>query len=339
MTSELRRQAQPLLDHPLVEPTPVEVLRARASRARSRRRLGWLASTVAILLLVGVAIVVRQSAHRDGAVTAGPSATPLHAEDGEVVASGTAAGRNWTLQARLNADRSLRLVFRHGTTKGTGGSNVPPNGLVWFAVHGGPEPYTFVYGAVPAATSSVRITTLQTGTPITGTQAEGDPSRFGARFFVIPVPVTVSSSVEIEALDVGTRSLGHAVLALDHPQPNNLPSQQVHTLLRDVADRASATLGGRVHHVEAVYSPHHNDAVQRVTGDITFGPDQPVWIIQIDGENFQCRACSHPSGANIPPGNNSVEIVDATTFQVLDLSFGSGHKDLAKFGRVISLDR
>jgi hypothetical protein len=263
----------------------------------------------------------------------------MHAEDGEVVGSGTAAGRTWTLQARLNTDRSLALVLRYGTTKGFARTTVPPNGPVWFGVRGNTEPYTFVYGAVPAATSSVRITTLQAGTPLTGTQAEGDPSRFGARFFVIPVPVTVSSPVEIEALDVGERSLGRAVLTLDHPQPNNLPSQQVRALVRDAADRAITALGGRLRNVEAVYSQHHNDAVKRLMGDLTFGPDQPVWIIQIDGENFQCGGCSHPIGATIPPGNNEVEVVDATTFHVLDFSFGTGHKDLAQFGRVINLDR
>jgi len=337
--SELRRQAQPVLDRPLIEPTPVAVLRARAVRARRRRRVGWLASTVAIVVVLGVAIVARQSAHGGGTITAGPSAASVHAEDGEVVASGTAAGRPWTLQARLNADHSVTLVLRYGTTKGTGGARVPQNGPVSFGVRGDTEPNTFVYGVVPTTTSSVRITTLPASAPVAAVPAEGDPSRFGVRFFVVPVPVTVTSSIQIEALDVREHSLGRGVLTLVSPPTSGPPSsQQVRALLRDAAQHASAGLGGRVRHVEAVYSQHHNDAVYRLMGDGTIGPDRPVWIIQIEGENFQCGSCSHPLGATIPPGNNDIVVVDATTFQPLDLSFGTGHKDLTQFGRVVDLD-
>jgi hypothetical protein len=49
-------------------------------------------------------------------------------------------------------------------------------------------------------------------------------------------------------------------------------------------------------------------------------------------------SCSHPPHLTIPPGDNDIVVVDATTFQTLDLSFGTGHKDLMQFGRVVDLD-
>src|SRR5437868_10439369 len=72
--SDLRRLAQPLLDHPLLERTPIEVLRTRAYRRRRRRRLAWFSASLAVAVFLVVSVAVRQSG-RSGTVTAGPPPT------------------------------------------------------------------------------------------------------------------------------------------------------------------------------------------------------------------------------------------------------------------------
>jgi hypothetical protein len=187
---------------------------------------------------------------------------------------------------------------------------------------------------------------LFTGNVFDGTESMIQPDRDGRHILVIGLSPGTRSGTGVlyqwtegdRAPSVVTGNIASAAWVPDNASPaHEIASSGTRTRLSAIADSEIRTLGGRVTRVEGVYSTRPNEALawlmrsQGSASPVSYGP---VWIIQIEGDGFQCRTCMTLLNTT---GNNRVLVVDAASFQVVSTTFGTGHQDLSELGRVTVL--
>jgi hypothetical protein len=108
-----------------------------------------------------------------------------------------------------------------------------------------------------------------------------------------------------------------------------LGDPSVRAKLRALALQASAANGVPMpKEILAVYSPDHQAAEFAISGDIV-EDHSPVYVIEVTGGPFTCRACSSPNGT-VPQGNAITFTLNAQTFQGTDFGITPNVPDLTQ---------
>lgn len=98
------------------------------------------------------------------------------------------------------------------------------------------------------------------------------------------------------------------------------------------ADRAAKFDGGHAKRVEAVQTTRGRAA--DLTGHGSTNQNEPVWVVQVSGDQYTCGACSVPDGAVAPTGHYITLVVKASDLTSTDSGLAESATDLAGLGDV-----
>ena len=98
------------------------------------------------------------------------------------------------------------------------------------------------------------------------------------------------------------------------------------------ADRAATNNGGEAKYVEAVKTTRGTAA--DLTGHSNLDQGEPIWVVQVSGDDYTCNVCHHPSGASAPRGKYITIVLRASDFESTDGGLGPSATDLTKLGDV-----
>jgi hypothetical protein len=155
---ELTRRAQPLLESPLMERTPIVELRRRAQRRRIRRAAGTTVVVIACLAVAGVVIGSRTNSSGPiaGVSTTTRGSTPPRPAIGapQTFVSTRVSESGDGVQVAISDARSgnvLKTLLTIPSTNGTSvsGTAIAPSGDVWVTVNSGPKMLGHVAGGDP----------------------------------------------------------------------------------------------------------------------------------------------------------------------------------------------
>ncbi len=153
---ELRRRAQPLLDRPPVEPTPVAALARRVRQRRARRAMAGFVPLTGVVIAVLVAVGVFSGSAHGTRVEIAPTTAPSRPAVAHVGAPRT------FVSTRVGADvptrvgisdvqtgRLLQTLYTVPSGSTVSGTAIAPNGDVWITVNRGPKYLGHVEGGNP----------------------------------------------------------------------------------------------------------------------------------------------------------------------------------------------